>query len=228
MPTKTFFNLPVAKRNHIEAAAIDEFSTNPFACASITAIVAHTGIAKGSFYQYFADKKDLYGHLLSLARQRKLELAASITPASNNLDIFAYLRWMLQIEVLFELRQPKLAKIEQRAFLERDPGSPKDPESALTVEDLSYFNDFLAQGILHDDVATWVDTELGAFLLGGVYHQVGQHLISRLGDQAKAIADGSVDIREDPLAQDLLDNLMDLLEAGMARDPQIRMDFFSK
>jgi len=39
---------------------------------------------------------------------------------------------------------------------------------------------------------------------------------------------GEADIRTDPLAQSLLDNLMDLLEAGLAREPAIRKDFFSK
>lgn len=49
-----------------------------------------------------------------------------------------------------------------------------------------------------------------------------------MGEKARSIADGSVDIAYDPLTQDLFDNCMDLLEAGMARDPQIRKDFFSK
>ena len=53
MPTKTFHNLPEAKRLKVEEAAIAEFSANPLQSASVNAIVKNAGIAKGSFYQYF-------------------------------------------------------------------------------------------------------------------------------------------------------------------------------
>ena len=54
MPSTTFFNLPEAKRTIIEAAAIREFAAHGFEGAGVNAIVAGAGIAKGSFYQYFA------------------------------------------------------------------------------------------------------------------------------------------------------------------------------
>ena len=59
MPKETFLNLPEEKRNRILDAAIQEFAANPYDVASISNIVRKVGIAKGSFYQYFEDKKDL-------------------------------------------------------------------------------------------------------------------------------------------------------------------------
>ena len=228
MPKKTFFNLPETKRQHIEESAISEFSSKPFSYASINTIVASAGISKGSFYQYFLDKGDLYQHVHGIAQKRKLELITSMAPNSNDLDVFAYLRWLLQVEVIFELRQPQLARIGQCAFYDYDPATPEDPEGALIVGGSAYFNEFLTQGILNDDIATWVDTSMASFLLGTVYHRIAGYLIQRLGDSAQAIKDGSADIREDSLVQDLFDNLIDLFEAGIARDPQIRKDFYLK
>ncbi|MGI6251184.1 MAG: TetR/AcrR family transcriptional regulator [Anaerolineaceae bacterium] len=228
MPLETFFNLPDAKRTLVEEAAIDEFAAKPYQCASISAIVARAKIAKGSFYQYFSDKKDLYRHVLRLVQQRKKELVSSLTVPSISLDTFAYLRWMIQLAVLFEMRHPKLAHIERLAFLEQPLPTDDDPENGYTPGSTNQFKDFLIQGILHDDLATWVDTDMAACMISAIYHQLPPYLIERMGEKARSIADGSVDIAYDPLTQDLFDNCMDLLEAGMARDPQIRKDFFSK
>ncbi len=60
MPSQTFFNLPKEKRDTLIKIALNEFSANEYNSASVSRIVKETGIAKGSFYQYFQDKKDLY------------------------------------------------------------------------------------------------------------------------------------------------------------------------
>lgn len=227
MPTKTFLNLSEHKRAQIEAAAIHEFAQNGLRGATVNALVDNSGIAKGSYYQYFSDMGDVFQHILTIARQKKLALANELS-SSNGRDMFAYLRWLFQVEILFELREPELAAIEHHAFLETLNYSAAQDENAPLIGGPSFFNEFLAQGILADDVATWVDTKLAAHLLGAVYHLITRQLIARLGDTADALRSGKADIREDPLAQSLLDNLMDLLEAGLAREPAIRKDFFSK
>ena len=60
MPKKTFYNLPEEKRNKIIEAAKEEFSRVPIHEASIKNIVENSGIARGSFYQYFDSKEDLF------------------------------------------------------------------------------------------------------------------------------------------------------------------------
>lgn len=64
MPTKTFFNLREEKRQRIEKALINEFSKSSFEQASITNIIKEANIPRGSFYQYFVDKKDAIKYLI--------------------------------------------------------------------------------------------------------------------------------------------------------------------
>ncbi len=64
MPRDTFLRLPQEKRERILEAAWREFEAVPFADASINRIVRAAGIPRGSFYQYFEDKTDLFRHLL--------------------------------------------------------------------------------------------------------------------------------------------------------------------
>ena len=228
MPKTTFFNLSAERRTRIEEAAIDEFARGGLKTAVLNNIVAQSGIAKGSFYQYFENIEDLYQHVLTLVNKRKTELVSSLEPPTSIMDTFAYLRWLIQISVVFMLREPKLAKIEQHDFIDHPVVYSVDPETGEQVSGDGRFHALLTQGILHDDLATWVDTDMAAYVLNLVANLIAPYLIARIGDKAESLADGTVSIAYDPLVQALFDNLMDIIEAGIARDPQIRKDFYSK
>lgn len=64
MPKQTFFNLPEQKRKTLLEAAEKEFTRVPVFEASIANIIRMAKIPRGSFYQYFTDKEDLYFYLL--------------------------------------------------------------------------------------------------------------------------------------------------------------------
>ena len=65
MPTATFTRLPSARRERLVADAIAEFAERSYAEASLSRIARRSGIAKGSFYQYFENKLDLYRYLVT-------------------------------------------------------------------------------------------------------------------------------------------------------------------
>ncbi|MBR3641843.1 MAG: TetR/AcrR family transcriptional regulator [Oscillibacter sp.] len=69
MPTQTFFRLPEEKRERLIEAAWREFSEAPFADVSINRIIREAQIPRGSFYQYFGGKEDLFFHLLNTLRE---------------------------------------------------------------------------------------------------------------------------------------------------------------
>jgi AcrR family transcriptional regulator len=64
VPKQTFFNLSDKKRKTLIEAAEHEFSRVPLFEASVSNIIKSAGIPRGSFYQYFKDKEDLYFFLL--------------------------------------------------------------------------------------------------------------------------------------------------------------------
>lgn len=69
MPTQTFFNLPKTKRQRLITAGITVFSHASLDQAAVSDIVRLAEISRGSFYQYFSDKTDLYFYLLSQMRE---------------------------------------------------------------------------------------------------------------------------------------------------------------
>ncbi len=64
MPTGTFFRLPEEKRTRLMDAAWEEFSATPYAKVSINRIIQAAQIPRGSFYQYFADKEELFLYMV--------------------------------------------------------------------------------------------------------------------------------------------------------------------
>lgn len=73
MSTDRFLRLPEEKRNRFLKAAWDEFTNTRFMNVSINQIIRKAGIPRGSFYQYFTDKEDLFSYLLGSVQQRFME-----------------------------------------------------------------------------------------------------------------------------------------------------------
>lgn len=117
MPKPTFFNLPEEKRKKIVNAAVDEFAEYGFEAASINRIVANSGIAKGSFYQYFKDKQDVFMHLLSVIEQEKMEFFKDKRPPKGNMDTFQYFRWMIKTGMEFNSAYPRITQAISRVLL---------------------------------------------------------------------------------------------------------------
>lgn len=73
MPKKTFAAIPESKRQKVMDCALEEFSKYKYHDASINRIVRCAKIPRGSFYQYFEDKEDLFFHLFETILQGELE-----------------------------------------------------------------------------------------------------------------------------------------------------------
>ena len=69
MPTSTFFRLPEEKRQRLTDAAWEEFSRVGLADVSINKIICAARIPRGSFYQYFSGKDDLFRYLMTGAKE---------------------------------------------------------------------------------------------------------------------------------------------------------------
>ncbi|WP_333647906.1 TetR/AcrR family transcriptional regulator [Lacrimispora sp.] len=89
MPKKTFLRLRDEKQESIIRAAIHEFIENGFARAKIADIAQNAGVAKGSMYQYFEDKEELYVYCAEWGLEtfmKKLDERVNIA----DMDVFEY------------------------------------------------------------------------------------------------------------------------------------------
>jgi AcrR family transcriptional regulator len=111
MPNDTFFNLSEEKRELICAVAVEEFAEYSFDQASINRIVANAGIAKGSFYQYFEDKKDLFLYILQQIANEKMKYLAPTWQDLGDKDLFTSLRELTIVAIRFANEHPQYSEI---------------------------------------------------------------------------------------------------------------------
>ncbi|RMC51555.1 TetR/AcrR family transcriptional regulator [Lactobacillus sp. ESL0228] len=67
MVKETFINLPLAKKDLVTDALLNEFSKYPLSKSQVARIVKNAGISRGSFYKYFTDLEDAYQYLYHYA-----------------------------------------------------------------------------------------------------------------------------------------------------------------
>ncbi len=92
MPKELFFNIDQKKRKKIMLSALKEFSNKIYTEASINKIVQNADISRGSFYQYFEDKQDIYFYAVdSIFIKKSYSYIKKLVADSNN-DIYDIFR----------------------------------------------------------------------------------------------------------------------------------------
>lgn len=115
MPTQTFLNLDKSKQEKIVFHAIEEFANHSFNEASTNRIIKEAEIPKGSLYQYFRDKKDLYLYLIEISTQKKLEFLQNQAQVMNFDDFFEGFNTLMLVGTQFSIAHPQLSKLIKNA-----------------------------------------------------------------------------------------------------------------
>lgn len=116
MPKQTFFNLPQEKQATILKAAIEEFSQQGFDLSSIQRIITSSGIPRGSFYQYFEDKTDLFGEVMFEISKRKMKYLQPVMDSDENFGLYDLIREFVKAGVQFGLNDPVAFQIGKDIF----------------------------------------------------------------------------------------------------------------
>ena len=72
MPSQTFMNLKKDKKQRLMDAILKEVAHTPYEHINIQNIIKEALIPRGSFYQYFTDKKDMYTYLFTYIKTIKM------------------------------------------------------------------------------------------------------------------------------------------------------------
>ncbi len=176
MPKQTFLNLPEEKRQAVVRAAIDEFADYGFEASSVNRIVANSGISKGSFYQYFEDKMDLFRYLMDILAKEKMEFFKGKHPPSPNLDTFEYFRWMIKTGMEFNSTHPRLAQAVSRVLMVEGMyyGKNFDEYRQMTLDALSAM---IQRAIENGEMDSSVDVELAVMIMDTWSNAISAYII---------------------------------------------------
>ena len=194
MPSDTWWNLEPRKRDDILEAAIAEFAEHHYEDASLSALVKQVGIAKGSIYQYFIDKRDLYDYLLHYAHDTLQRAIVATMPLhlTPQADMFAVLRAYLYAVGAVTTAHPLLTQLVNRSLHDTHEGAH---HAQLLYE--RYINTFtteLVESAIHDrslrhDARPAVVVFLLLQVIRGVMQQPGRAQDTALLDELVVLLD---------------------------------------
>jgi AcrR family transcriptional regulator len=211
MPKQTFLNLPVEKRETIMNAAVEEFAEYGLENASTNRIVKNSGIAKGSFYQYFEDKQDVFMYMLDLIEKKEWEFFKNEHPPDHNMDVFHYYRWMVKKGMEFGLAHPRMIQAAWRVLLGEGLyyGKNFDNYRQKTKDALTML---IRQAMERGEVDPSVDVELAVMVMETWSNAITQYFITE-GMKQKDI----LKWMRSKKTQETIDKLFYVMEYGLRK-----------
>ena len=207
MPKQTFLNLPEEKRQVFIAIALDEFANNDYNSASVSKIVEKAGIAKGSLYQYFEDKQDLFLYLLDVSNREMMSYIQGSALPDPDAGFFETLRWQMSATVQASLKYPVHSKLARRAYSSPLPFRDEVFEKAKLLRD-EHFQGLVAQAQSSGQLDPELDPAVVSFMVKGLMNDLGPFLQAKFGD-----SEG--DWVELPEVNQVFDQVVEVLRSGL-------------
>lgn len=210
MPKETFFNLPYDKRNLIILAAIEEFSKSNYKTSSINQICKKANIAKGSFYQYFTNKLDLYVYIMTLAIKEKIKFFSSIASEFNDLTLLEQIRLLFIKGIEFSKKYPQYAALGEQ-FSKEDDISVKSvviKEGEKLSESL--FMQMIENAKIKGELDNSVDSLALSLLLQSLYSAANKYMQDKFGNTS--YEDNVIEVNK------FIDSLLNIIFYGIKND----------
>lgn len=175
MPKDTFFNLSQEKQERIIESAKTAFSKKRYSAVTIDAIVALAKIPKGSFYQYFDNKDDLYKYIFYDVGKDKKDMLLEALDQYDELDFSKMLMQLMNKAYEFEARDRRIFELKQR-FLNEVPQETKNIIlSELVPATMDLYKQIILKYIQNTTFREDVDVETAAFILTMVTMHMDQY-----------------------------------------------------
>jgi AcrR family transcriptional regulator len=190
MPKDTFHNLEEDKKERIMRAAIGEFSRHGFEKGNIGNAAKNAGVSKGSMYQYFENKKELFLYCVQWSSElfmKKYNITAELPGKAAN--FFDYI--LESSKTLFsQMREEReLVIFLQDVFL----GKYKN----LMSESMEYMQrisdelmlQFIRQGKENGYIRKDIDDELLCIFAAAVTYKFKEHTLNKARSLGEDILD---------------------------------------
>jgi AcrR family transcriptional regulator len=164
----TFTRLAPDKQERILDVAIDEFSRWGYEKASINRMVGHLGIAKGSIFQYFGSKKNLYFHIFQHAVGLVKRSLKRVKAGTEGEDFFVRLAKSLQAGIYFIRHHPRIYQIYLKMLFQEDFPFRSDLLKMIRLFSTDYLRPLVEAGMRQGELRRDLDPEAAAFLLDAV------------------------------------------------------------
>ena len=160
MPTVTWARVDPARRAAVVEAAEAEFGAHGFSGGSLNVIARRAGVAKGSLFQYFADKRDLYAFITDVVSQRvRAYMEDQIRQLDPNRPFFEFLTDWLDVWVAYFADHPHERALHAAASMEVDTDARVSVRSVIHRHYLEVLRPLVRDAQVRGDFRKDADTE---------------------------------------------------------------------
>jgi AcrR family transcriptional regulator len=212
LPKKTFTRLDDDKKERIMRAAIEEFQACGFERAKIETIAQSAGVAKGSIYQYFDDKKELFLYSVTWALEYFMEIIDRQTPLKD-MDVYDYFLTGSRERAGLLKREPLLIEFSMDIFTGKFGGLALEASRELSRIGEEYELKLIANGKRKGTVRDDLDDKTLLMFFQGVTEKFDMEIMEK-------VKSFDYDPTEEQYREieNLLKNMISLLKQGMGRN----------
>ncbi len=161
----TFHNLSSEKQERVLSAALGEFSDKGYQQASVNTMVSASGIAKGSIYQYFKDKKSLFLYIFDFAIGMVRRTLLAVKEETRDEDFFVRLEKSLLAGVAFIQRHPRVYGLYLKILFDQHVPRRRELLAAVRQFAAEYLGSLVRQGQERGELRADLPPAAAIFLL---------------------------------------------------------------
>ncbi|WP_313370258.1 TetR/AcrR family transcriptional regulator [Sedimentibacter sp.] len=209
MPKRTFNRLDDEKKERIMRATIEEFQSCGFERAKIGNIAQNAGVAKGSIYQYFDDKKELFLYSVTWSLEYFMKVIDRQTPLKD-MDVYDY--FLSGSRERFELikREPLLVSFSMDIFTGKFGNLAQEANKELYRIGEEYELRLIENGKIKGTIRNDIDNKTLLLFFQGVTEKFSVEIIAK----AKSFNYDPTDEQYCEM-ENLLKSMVTLLKQGM-------------
>lgn len=170
--TDLFRNLSPEKQDKVFQAAVDEFASKGYRGASMNSLVRTAGISKGSLFQYFHSKEDLFAAVVAMAAERVKRYLKRVRDETAELSFFERLEWLLRAGFAFIDSHPLLARIYFHLLQSGEAPFGSERIAELRCQGEEFFADLVRAAQKRGELRDSVDAARVSFLLNALLETI--------------------------------------------------------
>ncbi len=211
MPKDTFYNLPFEKQEKVMRSAISEFINQGFEKANVGAIAKNAGVAKGSMYQYFENKRELF--LFSVRWSMEFlvkKYDKYITLKDKELSVFDFF-YQNAKDMWLQMRDEReLVIFIQDVFLGKYNSLSDESMTYMIKLSDEYLLNLIKAGKSNGSIRKDIDDNILSLFITGVSFKIKEYLMKKARNLGEDIVDEDFEVYEKEIKA-----MIELLKNGM-------------
>jgi AcrR family transcriptional regulator len=211
MPKDTFLNLTLEKQENVMRSAINEFIKHGFEKANVGDIAKNAGVAKGSMYQYFENKRELFLFSVKWSMEYLMKKYEKyITMRDKEIGIFDFF-YNNAKNIWFQMREERdMVIFIQDVFLGKYNNLTDESMAYMIKLSEEYLLNLIKDGKNNGSIRKDIDDNILSLFITGVSFKIKEYLMKRARSAGEDIIDEDFQVYEKEI-----NAMIELLKNGM-------------